>query len=162
MTDTILPTKQEEGAGLAAVSGSGSARFRNTLLNDLRAAIVPQGAPPDVQAARLGSAMDALAGFAPRDEVEGMMAAQAVALHHAMMDARRRSMAPSTPVEVADTLRRQAAKLSRAFTDLANAIDRRRGKGAHQIVRVEHVTVEAGAQAVIGAVTPRAAAGGGG
>jgi hypothetical protein len=152
----------DDGSGLVAFTGSQSPRFRNTLLNDLRAAIVPQGAPTEVWSARLGPAMDALAGFAPRDEVEGMMAVQAVALHHAAMDALRRAMAPGIPHEIADTLRRQAAKLSRSFTDLADAIDRRRGKGAHQVVRVEHVTVEAGAQAVIGAVTPRAAPGGGG
>jgi hypothetical protein len=154
-----LPSPRDGGGGLTAVSGSQSTRFRNALLNDVRAAIVPQGASHEVQTARLGAAMDALAGFAPRDEVEGMMAAQAVATHHAAMDALRRALAPGIPAETGDRLRRQATKLSQSFVALTDAIERRRGKSAHQVVRVEHVTVEAGAQAVIGAVVPRAVGG---
>jgi hypothetical protein len=50
-----------------------------------------------------------------------------------------------------------ASKLSRTYAALLEALNRHRGKG-QQVVRVEHVTVEAGGQAIVGAV----AQGGGG
>jgi hypothetical protein len=60
-------------------------------------------------------------------------------------------------------LRRDAANLSRAMVDMAEAIDRRRGKGP-QVVRVERVVVNEGGQAIVGSVTPAAVGqrGGGG
>lgn len=82
-----------------------------------------------------------------------MMAAQAVAMHHAAMECARRAMLPEQPSDTADRLRRQAANMSRAMVDMAEAIDRRRGKGP-QIVRVERVVVHDGGQAIVGAVTP--------
>jgi hypothetical protein len=47
------------------------------------------------------------------------------------------------------------------MAEMAEAIDRRRGKG-QQTVRVEHVTVQAGGQAIVGHVEqPRRKEGGG-
>lgn len=100
----------------------------------------------------IGAAFDAMAGFEPRDEVEGMMAAQAVALHNAAMECMRRAMLAEQPFELASRMRKEATSLSRAMVDMAAAIDKRRGKG-QQTVRVEHVTVHAGGQAIVGAVT---------
>ena len=45
-----------------------------------------------------------------------------------------------------------ADKLVRSFAALLEALNRHRGKG-QQVVRVEHVTVQAGGQAIVGAVT---------
>ena len=45
-----------------------------------------------------------------------------------------------------------ASKLSRTYAALLEALNRHRGKG-QQVVRVEHVTVQAGGQAIVGAVT---------
>jgi hypothetical protein len=44
----------------------------------------------------------------------------------------------------------QAARLCRAYAELSMALDRRRGKGHHQKIVVEHVTVHEGGQAAIG------------
>ncbi len=52
----------------------------------------------------------------------------------------------------------QANRLSRTFAALAEALNRHRGKSGQQTVRVEHVTVNDGGQAIVGAV----ATGGGG
>src|SRR5215211_8487249 len=46
-----------------------------------------------------------------------------------------------------------AGKLSRTYAALLDALDRHRGKGQPQVVRVERVTVEAGGQAIVGAVS---------
>ena len=64
-----------------------------------------------------------------------------------------RAMIPAQPFEVTDRLRRQGANLSRAMVDMAEAIDRRRGKGP-QLVRVERVVVQDGGQAIVGAIAP--------
>ena len=43
--------------------------------------------------------------------------------------------------------------LFRATADMVEAVQTHRGAAVKQVVRVEHVTVEAGGQAVVGAVT---------
>ncbi len=56
------------------------------------------------------------------------------------------------PGECRDQNLTQANKLVRSYAALVEALDRHRGKG-QQTVRVEHVTVNAGGQAIVGAVT---------
>jgi hypothetical protein len=159
MSDAVPAVQPEECDALAVVTGSGSQRFRNTLLNDLRAAVVPAGASDNLVDARFGAAIDALRSFAPRDEIEGMMAVQAVALHSAVLAGLRQALTPGLEPEISDRLRRQAAKLSRAFLDLTDAVERRRhGNTTKQVVRIERVDVSGDASAIIGAVTSGAAA----
>jgi hypothetical protein len=150
-------------SALKPISGSDSGQFSDYLLNTVGAALwFPEGTSAATRAERVTAAMAALYGFGPKDAAEGMMAAQAVALHHAAMECFRRAVLPGQSAEVADRLRRQAANLSRAMVDMAEAIDRRRGKGP-QVVRVERVVVHEGGQAIVGAVTPgRISAPGGG
>jgi hypothetical protein len=93
----------------------------------------------------------ALAAFKPQDEIEDMLAAQAVALHFGAMEALRLSMIRDQPFEIAARLRKDGANLSRAFCDMLDALDRKRGK-AQQVVRVERVVVEDGGQAIVGTV----------
>jgi hypothetical protein len=51
--------------------------------------------------------------------------------------------------------------MSRTFTDLVTTLERRRDRTARQVIRVERVVVEAGGQAIVGAVVmPPAQAGG--
>jgi hypothetical protein len=114
-----------------------------------------------VRAARLGGSLDAVGSFAPRDAIEGMMAAQAVALHHAAMECARRALHPDLPPEVASRLRREAANLSRAMVDMAEALDRRRGKGVQQRIVIERVDIAPGSQGIVCIVTPPGKEGGG-
>ena len=79
-----------------------------------------------------------------------MIAAQAMAAHHASMECSRRAMVPDQPFEAAQGLRKAAANASRVFIELLAAFDRQRGKGGQQVVRVEHVHVHPGGQAVVG------------
>ena len=136
------------------VGGSRSNAFNNTLANSvLHALWLPAGTPDDVRDGRIGAAVAALAGFAPRDEVEGMLAGQAVALHAAAMECLRRAMIPEQPAEIASKLRRDGANLARAAVEMTEALARRRGKGLRQAVRAERVGVQAGGQAIVGAVS---------
>jgi hypothetical protein len=51
-------------------------------------------------------AVKGLWAFAPTDEIEGMIAAQAMAAHHASMECSRRAMVPDQPFEAAQALRK--------------------------------------------------------
>lgn len=160
-TDLLKPP----GSPLKPVAGSDDPSFNNVLLNAVAQTLwLPSGAEDGGSVEIISAALAAVRGFNPRDEAEGMMAAQAVALHHAAMECFRRAMLPGQTPEVADKLRRQGANLARAMVDMAEAIDRRRGKGL-QVVRVERVVVHDGGQAIVGAVVPPVTAakrGGGG
>ncbi|WP_372620872.1 hypothetical protein [Falsiroseomonas sp.] len=144
------------GSPLKPIAGSDDPRFNNVLLNAVGQSLwVPSGVTDDDRSHRIGAALAAVRGFNPRDEVEGMIAAQAVALHHAAMECARRAMLPEQPSEAADRLRRQAANMARAMVDMVDAIERRRGKGP-QIVRVERVVVHDGGQAIVGSIASSA------
>ena len=96
---------------------------------------------------------------APRDPLEGMLAAQLLGLHEAAMECLRRSAMAQQTFEGRQANLGQANKLVRSYAVLLEALDRHRGKGQPQVVRVERVTVNAGGQAVVGVV---AQPGGGG
>jgi hypothetical protein len=99
-------------------------------------------------------------GIAPKDELEGMMAAQLVAAHNAAMECYRRAMIGEQTFEGRRENLAQANKLSRTYAALLEALNRHRGKG-QQKVTVEHVHVHAGGQAVVGMVATPGQPGGG-
>jgi hypothetical protein len=146
-------------SGLKAITGTDNLELCDQLLKSVGAALLlPANTSPEARKSAITGALAAVHAFGPKDAVEGMLAAQAVALHHAAMECFRRAMIPDQPGEAAARLRRDAANLSRAMADMAEAIDRRRGKGP-QVVRVERVVVNEGGQAIVGAVTAGAAHG---
>jgi hypothetical protein len=95
--------------------------------------------------------VDAMIGIAPRDEFEGMIAAQLVACHNASMECYRRAMHSEQTFEGRRENLSQANKLSRTYATLLETLNRHRGKG-QQKVTVEHVHVHEGGQAVVGVV----------
>ena len=97
------------------------------------------------------AAMAALAGIGPKDEIEGMIAAQLLACHNATMECHRRAMHPDQTFEGRREALNQANKLSRTYATLLEALNRHRGKG-QQKVTVEHVHVHEGGQAIVGNV----------
>jgi hypothetical protein len=90
-------------------------------------------------------------GIGPKDELEGMMAAQLLAAHNAAMECYRRAMISEQTLEGRNMNLNQANKLSRTYATLLEALNRHRGKG-QQKMTVEHVHVHAGGQAVVGTV----------
>ena len=91
--------------------------------------------------------------IAPRNAVEALLAAQMVAVHNAALELLRRAILPDQPGQFIDSLSNRATQLLRLYVDQIAAFDRMRGGGARPNVSVERVTVEAGGQAVVGAVT---------
>jgi hypothetical protein len=95
-------------------------------------------------------------GVQPRDEMEAMLAVQMGAIHQAtMMMARRLNHADNITQQ--DAAERALNKLARTYATQMEALKRYR-TGGQQKVTVEHVTVNPGGQAIVGAV----AHGGGG
>ncbi|MBR1229500.1 hypothetical protein JQ600_31915 [Bradyrhizobium sp. AUGA SZCCT0176] len=92
-----------------------------------------------------------LTGVEPKDELEGMLAAQLLASHNAAMECYRRAMISEQTFEGRKENLNQANKLSRTHATLLEALNRHRGKG-QQKVTVEHVHVHSGGQAIVGNV----------
>jgi hypothetical protein len=91
-------------------------------------------------------------GIEPRDQVEAMLAAQMAATHNATMTfARRLNLVENLPQQ--DSAERAYNKLARTFAAQVEALKRYRSAG-EQTVRVEHVTVNEGGQAIVGNVSP--------
>lgn len=148
-----------EADTLRAFGGSKSDRFNNTLIDSMvKTGWFPTGMSDEDRARQMFVAVTGLKAFKPADEIEAMLAAQAMSAHHASMECARRAMLPDQPFEAAQGLRKAAANASRTFVELLSALDRKRGKGGQQVVRVEHVHVHSGGKAVVGNI----ATGGGG
>jgi hypothetical protein len=96
------------------------------------------------------AATAALVGIGPNDEIEGMIAAQMIATHNAAMECFRRAMGEQQSLEGRQANLGQANKLVRSYAVLVEALNRHRGKV--QKVQLEHVTVHAGGQAIVGTV----------
>jgi hypothetical protein len=89
-------------------------------------------------------------GIEPRDQVEAMLAAQMAATHNATMTFARRLNHVDTLAQQ-DSAERAYNKLARTFASQVEALKRYRSAG-EQTVRVEHVTVNEGGQAIVGNV----------
>ncbi len=93
-----------------------------------------------------------IAGIAPKDSIEGMLATQMIATHYAAMRYFSRAAKPSSQ-ETHQLNISSANKLTRSYTAQMEALNRYRGKG-QQKMTVEHVHVHSGGQAIVGTVSP--------
>ena len=90
-------------------------------------------------------------GVEPKDQVEAMLAAQMAAVHMSTMTfARRLAHVENIPQQ--DSAERAFNKLARTFAAQVEAL-KRYLSGGEQTVRVEHVTVNEGGQAIVGNVS---------
>jgi hypothetical protein len=149
---TVVADDPEDRKGrLKNIGGSQSDHWNSTLANQAGQSLWMKNSSPEERDKQLGATVAALMGIGPRDELEGMMAAQLVAAHNAAMECYRRAMIGEQSFEGRRENLTQANKLSRTYAALVEALNRHRGKG-QQKVTVEHVHVHAGGQAVVGAV----------
>ena len=141
----------QEAGKLKIIGGSRSDHWNNTLANQAVQALWVKNSDTEERDRQLSATVAALVGIAPKDELEGMMAAQLIAAHNAAMECYRRAMIGEQTFEGRRENLNQANKLSRTYATLLEALNRHRGKG-QQKVTVEHVHVHAGGQAVVGTV----------
>jgi hypothetical protein len=83
--------------------------------------------------------------------MEVMLCSQLVALHSQSMEFLRRGMLPDQTTEGVDCNVNRATKMLRTFATLTECLRTYRG-GGQQKMTVEHVTVQAGGQAIVGTV----------
>jgi len=127
--------------------GTGDVRFYQGLICQ----IAELGEPgQSVSETASNFALSVVRGVAPTDEVEAMLATQMAAVHMATMTlARRLNHVETIPQQ--DAAERALNKLARTFATQVQSLKKYRSKG-EQVVRIERVTVEEGAQAAIGLV----------
>src|SRR3954451_12755947 len=135
------------------LGGSDFDDFTQTLANQTLATLWVANSDEEQRNRQYLAATAALIGAKPQDELEGMLISQMIAVHSAAMECYRRAMHSEQSFEVRQAQLGAAGKLSRTYAALLEALDRHRGKGQPQVVRVERVTVKAGGQAIVGAVT---------
>lgn len=87
----------------------------------------------------------------PRDAVEAMLCSQMVSTHLLTMECFKRANLTNQSFEGRELNMRHAERLSRIYAQQVDTLNKHRGKG-QQKVTVEHVTVNAGGQAVVGNV----------
>ncbi len=133
---------------LMAAIGSTDASFLRGFLNQaINAGVEGQGDDP----AGANYILAVVKGVEPRDEIESMLATQMAAVHMASITmARRLTQADNIPQQ--DSASNAFNKLARTFAAQVEALRRYRS-GGEQRVRVEHVTVNDGGQAIVGNVS---------
>lgn len=147
------PATASEGK-LPVVSAAGPGEWNASLLGSL--AQVASGADlhgDDVAEAmpRVRAAIEAMRALSPDDVIADMLTAQLVASHILAMDCYRRA-AGGGELEAWREALAQGNRLTRTFTMMVETLNRHSGRTGQQTVRVEHVTVNDGGQAIVGAV----------
>jgi hypothetical protein len=95
--------------------------------------------------------MPILRGLAPKDTVEGLLAAQMVGVHQLSMSFLARAVIQDQTFEGVDANVNRANKLLRTFMAQMEALDRHRGKISQPMV-VGNVNIADGGQAIVGPV----------
>ena len=161
-TDTAPATVSEGQGALPTVSAVGPGAWNDALLGS----IVQVAAGTDLHGddvadalPRVRAAVEAMTGIEPGDVIGDMIASQLLSAHMLALDCYRRAAGGGELVAWREAVN-QANRLSRTSAALVEALNRHRGKSGQQTVRVEHVTVNDGGQAIVGAVVPGEKGGG--
>ena len=136
---------------LKHIGGSKSDHWNGVLANQTIQTLWLKHSDKETSDHQLSATVAGLVGIGPKDELEGMIAAQLLAAYNAAMECYRRAMIGEQSFEGRRENLSQANKLSRTYAVLLDALNHHRGKG-QQKVTVEHVHVHSGGQAVVGMV----------
>ncbi len=155
MNKTELQTQEENleyheqfaFASIAKDSGSDSSIFGKMIYNQLSSCCSYKNQGDN----QYISVSENMSGIAPKDQVEGMLAAQMIATHHATMNCFKIAANLQT-IDAMNLAFNSANKLARTYTMQMEALNRYRGKGQQKIT-VEHVSINSGGQAIIGNIT---------
>ncbi|TNC74157.1 hypothetical protein [Rubellimicrobium roseum] len=163
-----LKPAEERGVPRLGLSMADDSTLRTQIAGDWTSITKAAGAPEvshwiAMQLAALGDhghrvsetvtncALTFVSEMKPRDPAELLLVTQMAAVHQATMTmARRLNHVQTIPQQ--DAAERALNKLARTFTAQVETLKRYRSKG-QQVVRVERVNVEPGAQAIVGTVT---------
>lgn len=135
-------------AALMRSLGTTDPAFYNGLLNSIINSAKDGG---KVTEENVNFVVSVVAAVAPRDELEAMLAVQMAAIHNATIATARR-LAHVETLPQFEAQERALNKLARTYATQLEALKRYRTGGQQKVV-VEHVTVNAGGQAIVGAVS---------
>ena len=134
---------------LKSALGTKSSAFVNASLFQIQAAArLPCSGISEIA---VNAALAMIEAAAPRDEIEGALAVQMACTHTAAMAVLARLGGGHGSERRVAALGSAAARLLKAYATQVEVLRRIR-HGGHQVVRVEHVHVNDGGQAVIGNV----------
>ena len=151
VTDVQYDPNDQKGY-LQPAGGSRCDAWNNLIIEQaIKAVPLYNNLSEGLRAERMNSVVGAMVGIDPKDELEGMLAAQLIASHSAGMDCYRRAKVEGQTFDGRREELSQANKLSRTYVTLLEALNRHRGKG-QQKMTVEHVHVYEGGQAIVGNV----------
>ena len=147
---TAANDREDTQGAPKGVGGSQSDEWNRLLVDQTVKALSVVSADASERETLVKAAESGLAGIGPRDEIEGMMAANLIAAHAAVMDCYYRAPKAMEYADWRDQLN-MANKLTRTSVALVGALDKHRGKG-QQKATVEQVHVHDGGQAIVGNV----------
>jgi hypothetical protein len=146
------PAEKLAKIGFKAATGTDDLELQQELVTQVTMAL-PRSTSLREENRQAAAAIAALAAFKPQDALEGMLATQMVLVHHAAVECMVQAMARATP-EAQELCFRQSVRLMAMFQRQVEGLNRHRGREA-PMVNVEAVNVQAGGQAVVGAVDAR-------
>lgn len=147
-----------EPSELSRIFGLSDPAAAAQLLSQLLSVLHPDPAAP-VDVAAINQALGLVRDIGPTDATEAMTVVMMIAAQYAAMDVMRRAAHPGQTPAGRQSYAALGLKAMRTFSQLLEVLNHGRGKGVTQRVIVERVNVEAGGQAVVGAI---ARTGGGG
>ena len=127
-TTVVANDPEDLQSRLQRIGGSQSDNWNNILANQAVSTLW-LAKDAETQSRQYAATVAALVGIGPKDEVEGMIAAQLIAAHNATMECYRRAMVNEQTFESRRENLSQANKLSRTYAMLLDALNRHRGKG---------------------------------
>jgi hypothetical protein len=142
------PDQIVAAALLTKALGSVSGNFAHGIVTQVVQAISPAG---HVDQQSLNFVIDVIKGTKPNDQVEAMLATQMAMTHMASMSSARR-LAQAENIPQQDSAVSAFNKLARTYPAQMDALKRYRTGGEQQKVTVQHVSVNNGAQAIVGDV----------
>ncbi|MBK8008618.1 MAG: hypothetical protein IPK23_09380 [Rhizobiales bacterium] len=158
-TTLFVDDPEDRKGRLKELGGSTSDNWNNILANQAMQSLWMKNSSAEDRDKQLSATVSALMGIAPKDELEGMMAAQLLAAHNAAMECYRRAMIGEQTFE--DGAESRPSQQALAHLRCAARSPQPPSRQGQQKVTVEHVHVHAGGQAVVGMVASPGQPGGG-
>jgi hypothetical protein len=137
---------------LCSAFGVQDADVATRLLSQLMNVLNP-AAGDAMDAAVIGEAIELVRGIAPKGALEALTAMLLLSAEHVALDCMRRALHPDQSPGGRQSYAALSLKAMRTFAQLVEALNHSRGKGVvTQQIIVSHVSVEPGAQAIVGTV----------
>jgi hypothetical protein len=158
-SDAAIDGSDEPGAltiaRFNAALGCKTCEVANTVLRQVLIVEHPQWAT--ASDAELDDALQGaiarVAELRPANAAEALLAAQMIGTQQLAMTFLARAALPDQSFDGTNANVHRASRLMRLWLDQAEMMEKLKGRSGQQHVRVEHVTVAAGGQAIVGAVT---------